>query len=80
MPDVVICPAIRNDLPRLTEIYNYYVLNTPITFDIEPYTVERRVAWFEQFGSGRHPSQAIRKTPTCHPSKPGMVVHLLPSC
>jgi phosphinothricin acetyltransferase len=42
-------PASRADLPRLTEIYNYYVVNTPVTFDIEPYTVERRAGWFEQF-------------------------------
>jgi phosphinothricin acetyltransferase len=47
--------ATKNDLPRLTEIYNHYVINTPVTFDIEPYTVERRGAWFEQFGSsGRY--------------------------
>lgn len=42
--------AAQNDLPRLTEIYNHYVIHTPVTFDIEPYTVERRAAWFEQFG------------------------------
>jgi phosphinothricin acetyltransferase len=43
------------DLPRLTEIYNYYVINTPITFDLEPYTVERRAPWFEQFSTdGRY--------------------------
>src|SRR5436309_751165 len=48
-------PASRDDLPRLTEIYNHYVIHTPITFDLEPYTVERRVAWFEQFTpAGRH--------------------------
>lgn len=47
--------ATKDDLPRLTEIYNHYVINTPVTFDIEPYTVERRGAWFEQFGiSGRY--------------------------
>lgn len=47
--------ANRADLPRLTEIYNYYVVNTPVTFDIEPYTVERRVAWFDQFANtGRY--------------------------
>jgi phosphinothricin acetyltransferase len=47
--------ATRNDLPPLTEIYNHYVINTAVTFDIEPYTVERRAAWFEQFGlSGRY--------------------------
>jgi phosphinothricin acetyltransferase len=48
-------PADRADLPRLTEIYNHYVVHTPVTFDLEPYTVERRAAWFEQFApSGRH--------------------------
>ena len=46
---VRIRPADRADLPRLTEIYNHYVIHTPVTFDLEPYTVERRAAWFEQF-------------------------------
>ena len=47
--------ANKSDLPRLTEIYNHYVINTAVTFDIEPYTVERRMAWFDQFGSsGRY--------------------------
>jgi phosphinothricin acetyltransferase len=51
--------AIRNarddDLPRLTEIYNHYIRTTAITFDIEPYTVESRRPWFEQFAdSGPH--------------------------
>jgi len=55
MDAVRIRPAARQDLPRLTEIYNYYVVNTAVTFDIEPYTVERRAAWFEQFApTGRH--------------------------
>lgn len=55
MSDLVIRGAQRGDLPRLTEIYNYYVVNTPVTFDIEPYTVERRAAWFEQFAeTGRY--------------------------
>ena len=35
MAEVKIRPAVRDDLPRLTEIYNYYVINTPITFDLE---------------------------------------------
>ena len=52
---ISIRPAKRADLPRLTEIYNHYVIHTPVTFDIEPYTVERRTAWFEQFAlTGRH--------------------------
>lgn len=52
---VYVRPARRIDLPRLTEIYNHYVIHTPVTFDLEPYTVERRAAWFEQFApTGRH--------------------------
>ena len=52
---ICIRPANRADLPRLTEIYNHYVIHTPVTFDLEPYTVERRATWFEQFAStGRH--------------------------
>jgi phosphinothricin acetyltransferase len=51
----LIRPALISDLPRLTGIYNYYILNTPITFDIEPYTVEQRMPWFQQFApTGRH--------------------------
>jgi phosphinothricin acetyltransferase len=47
--------ASEDDLPRLTKIYNHYVLNTQVTFDIEPYTIERRANWFEQFASsGRY--------------------------
>jgi phosphinothricin acetyltransferase len=55
MPETFIRPATAQDLPRLTEIYNYYVLHTPVTFDLEPYTVEKRRSWFDQFAAtGRH--------------------------
>jgi phosphinothricin acetyltransferase len=52
---VTIRPAARGDLPRLTEIYNYYIVNTPITFDLEPYTPDQRLRWFEEHNrGGRH--------------------------
>ena len=55
MAVVKIRPAVRDDLPRLTEIYNYYVINTPITFDLEPVTVESRARWFDEHsGAKRH--------------------------
>jgi phosphinothricin acetyltransferase len=48
-------PATIDDLPRLVEIYNHYIVNTPITFDLEPHTVDERRPWFEQFApTGRH--------------------------
>jgi len=53
--NILIRPAAPDDLSRLTEIYNYYVINTPVTFDVEPYTVERRAPWFQQFApTGRY--------------------------
>lgn len=55
MGKVHIRTASSTDLPRLTEIYNHYVIHTPVTFDLEPYSVEKRLAWFEQFGlTGRY--------------------------
>jgi phosphinothricin acetyltransferase len=55
MSETRIRTAERGDLARITEIYNYYVLNTPVTFDVEPYTVERREAWLAQFNAtGRY--------------------------
>lgn len=55
MPGIQIRAAATDDLPRLTEIYNHYVLHTPITFDVKPWTIEQRIPWFEQFAaSGRY--------------------------
>ncbi len=55
LPGIQIRAATRDDLPRLTEIYNYYVVHTPITFDVTPWTVEQRISWFEQFDkTGRY--------------------------
>jgi len=55
MAEIKIRPAVRDDLPRLTEIYNYYIVNTPITFDMEPFTVEERARWFDEHaGTRRH--------------------------
>jgi phosphinothricin acetyltransferase len=55
MTEIRIRPAEHQDLTRITAIYNHYVVNTPVTFDVEPYTVERRQPWFAQFSSaGRH--------------------------
>src|SRR5262249_5716419 len=55
MATINIRPAKKTDLLRLTEIYNHYVIHTPVTFDLEPKTVESRVSWFEQFGlTGRY--------------------------
>lgn len=54
--DVSIRPATIDDLPRLTEIYNHYIVHTPTTFDLEPFSVEqRRTQWFDNYAeTGPH--------------------------
>jgi phosphinothricin acetyltransferase len=45
----------ESDLPALTALYNHYVENTHVTFDLEPYTVDERREWFGHYGrSGPH--------------------------
>ena len=39
----------EGDLAELTRIYNHYITETAITFDIEPYTVDGRRPWLESF-------------------------------
>lgn len=43
--------AEPGDLPGIVELYNHYVRETPITFDVDPYTVETRTPWFQQFAA-----------------------------
>ena len=49
-------PLIRDatleDADQLADIYNYYVENTAITFDVEPVTVENRQDWIRTFEPG----------------------------
>jgi phosphinothricin acetyltransferase len=52
-------PTIRRgtykDLPSLVRIYNHYVENTHITFDLEPLEVSEREGWLTQFAAdGRY--------------------------
>lgn len=47
--------AIESDLPALTEIYNYEVVNGVATFDIRPKTVEERAQWFHEHNKDNHP-------------------------
>jgi len=55
LAEVLIRAARIDDLPRLTEIYNHYVVRSPVTFDLEPKTLDQRYEWFTQFApAGRH--------------------------
>ena len=39
------------DLNALVEIYNHYITETHITFDVEPFAVGARTQWFTQFAA-----------------------------
>lgn len=56
MPETLsIRPAEARDLATLVDIYNYYVTDTHVTFDTEPFAVGSRTQWFTQFdASGPH--------------------------
>ena len=44
--DVTVRRATEVDLARINEIYNHYVLTSPVTFDLEVISVELRSEWF----------------------------------
>lgn len=48
-------PATFDDLPGILEIYNEAVLTTTATYDVEPRTLEHRIAWFEDHARTGHP-------------------------
>jgi len=55
MAETVIRRAEQDDLPALLAIYNYYVVNTAVTFDLEPRTPAQRQTWLATFAqAGRH--------------------------
>ncbi|MHC5904383.1 GNAT family N-acetyltransferase [Streptomyces sp. S6] len=43
--EVQVRPGIEGDLDSLTELYNHYVHETPITFDTAVFTAEERRPW-----------------------------------
>ena len=55
MSQVSIRRVAQGDLPALLAIYNHYVVNTHVTFDIEPRTLAQRQEWLDSFSdTGRH--------------------------
>ncbi|WP_327302324.1 N-acetyltransferase family protein [Streptomyces sp. NBC_01298] len=52
---VLIRAAEPDDLAALTDLYNHYVLETPVTFDVDPLTPGTRLEWLEAHpAAGRH--------------------------
>ena len=48
MAEYAIRPATLDDLQPLTDIYNHYVVHTPISLDLEPFTPAERREWFDK--------------------------------
>lgn len=48
--NVAIRPARQDDLARINEIYNGYIVDSPISFDLEPWNLEQRAAWWTHYG------------------------------
>ncbi len=55
MTEFVIRPATQADVPAICDIYNYFVLKTAVTFDLDEVSLENRLKWFRQFSAtGRY--------------------------
>ena len=52
---MVIRTAEEKDMPELLDIYNYEVEHGLATFDLNPKTMEQRLAWFREHNVGNHP-------------------------
>jgi phosphinothricin acetyltransferase len=50
-PGVVIRFGCEDDLVQLNDVYNHYVRDTHITFDIQPITMQRRTEWFGHYNA-----------------------------
>src|SRR4249920_2853510 len=55
MADYAVRAATLDDLEALTHIYNHYVVNTAITFDLRTFAAPERQEWFDDHrDSGPH--------------------------
>ncbi|HVV26952.1 MAG TPA: GNAT family N-acetyltransferase [Rhizomicrobium sp.] len=55
MSAITIRPVEQGDLEALTAIYNHYIHETPVTFDLEPKTLSQRQSWLDGFAAaGRY--------------------------
>ena len=55
----VVRAATLADAAVINRIYNHYVRNTAITFDLEPWSTQRRATWIAEFAGDENPYHAI---------------------
>jgi phosphinothricin acetyltransferase len=47
-------PATVADAAGINAVYNHYIRETPITFDLAPWELAQRQAWLHEHAGGRH--------------------------
>ena len=47
--------AIKEDMPRIVEIYNSTIPGRMVTADTEPVSVQSRMKWFQEHSPERRP-------------------------
>jgi len=52
---VVIRSAIDADVPALNAIYNEYIVDSHVSFDLEPWSDEKRLEWFRSRVAAGYP-------------------------
>jgi len=55
MESILLRDAGPDDLPRISEIYNHYVLHSTCTYQLEPETLADRQEWFAEHSPARYP-------------------------
>ncbi|WP_327662910.1 MULTISPECIES: GNAT family N-acetyltransferase [unclassified Streptomyces] len=61
--EVQVRPGVEDDLEALTDLYNHYVRETPITFDTAAFTPEERRPWLlSHLEDERHPLLVATET------------------
>jgi len=45
---VHIRPAVATDMPVVNALYNHYVIHSHCTYDLEPWSIDKRMAWFAE--------------------------------
>lgn len=50
---ITIRHAKVTDLNIINDIYNYFILNSAITFDVEPWSMAKRTAWFNDIQNNK---------------------------
>ena len=52
--------ATRNDLEKITEIYNSTIASRLVTADTEPVSVESKVKWFDEHSPDKRPLWVVK--------------------